>query len=337
MCSHRPINDARVAAPVQERRAPLDRVDAMLALLAVIWGSAFPGLKVLGEVLDPYQMSWFRYAPFPVVYGVWILAKRRAQLRAIAGRDWVILAVLGFVGVIGYHIPLNWGLHDAGDGVSVSAATGAILIATAPLFTLLVSVAWGKERLKPLALAGSLLAFAGVALVVFFGRGQAELTLARKALVVLIAPACWAVYSVFMRPLVQRHGGLLTTGLSLSLGALTLLPLGLRWGTEPLAALEARHWAWLLFLAFLSTILGYALWNNALKHRTASQVAVYVYFNPVVAAVVAYLFLGETLTAWFLTGAALVLAGVVLVNRSRMAPSPPAPAPPAKAVPSQKP
>lgn len=300
-----------------QERARLDRIDAMLALLAVIWGSAFPGLKVLGEVLDPYQMTWFRYAPFPLVYGAWILAKRRAALRAVTGKDWITMAVLGFVGVIGYHFPLNWGLHDSGDGVSVSAATGAILIATTPLWTLLISVATGKERLRPLALAGSLVAFAGVAVVVFFGRGQAELTLAKKALVVLVAPVCWAIYSVYTRPLVQRHGGLLTTGLTLSLGAITLVPLGVHWGLAPLEPMEARHWAWLLFLAFLSTILGYAMWNNALKHRAASQVAVYVYFNPVVAAAVAYLFLGERLTGWFLAGSALVLGGVVLVNQAR--------------------
>lgn len=320
-----------------QRRHGLDRIDAMLALLAVIWGSAFPGLKVLGEVLDPYQMTWFRYAPFPVAYGAWILLRRREALARVTGREWVTMAVLGFVGVIGYHFPLNWGLHDSGDGASLSGATGAILIATTPLWTLLISVATGKERLKPLALAGSLVAFAGVAVVVLVGRGEAEFTLARKALVVLVAPFCWAVYSVFTRPLVQRHGGLLTTGLTLSLGALTLLPLGLHWGLAPLGSLEARHWAWLLFLAFLSTILGYAMWNNALRHRTASQVAVYVYFNPVVAAIVGSL-LGERLTVWFVAGAALVIGGVVIVNRSRFTATPMAPVPaPDAAAASQKP
>ncbi len=290
----------------------------MLALLAVIWGSAFPGLKVLGEVLDPYQMTWFRYAPFPIVYGVWIALRRRDVLRRVPGNDWLAMGLLGCVGVIGYHFPLNWGLHDSGDGVSVTAATGAILIATTPLWTLLLSVATGKERLRPLALAGSLVAFAGVAVVVFFGRGEAELTVARKALVILIAPVCWSIYSVYTRPLVQRHGGLFTTGVTLSMGALTLVPLGVWWGTEPLAAMEPRHWAWLAFLAFLSTILGYAMWNHALKQRTASQVAVYVYFNPVVAAIVGVTFLGEHLTAWFVGGSALVLGGVVLVNQSRL-------------------
>jgi drug/metabolite transporter (DMT)-like permease len=303
---------------VEGRRPRLDRIDAMLALLAVIWGSAFPGLKVLGEVLDPYQMTWFRYAPFPVAYGVWIALRRRAEVRRIPGNDWLAMGLLGCIGVIGYHFPLNWGLHDSGDGVSVTAATGAILIATTPLWTLLISVATGKERLRPLALAGSLVAFAGVAVVVFLGRGEADFTVARKALVILIAPLCWALYSVYTRPFVHRHGGLLTTGITLSIGALTLLPLGIWWGTEPLAAMQARHWAWLAFLAFISTILGYAMWNHALRHRTASQVAVYVYFNPVVATIVGVVFLGEHVTAWFLAGASLVLGGVILVNQSRL-------------------
>lgn len=298
----------------------------MLAGLAVIWGSAFVGIKALGDVLDPYQMTWYRYALFPVAYGIWIAGWRRQAIQRIPGRDWIALGTIGIVGVIGYHFPLNWGMGEHADGSSVSAATGAILIATTPLWTLLIAVATRRERLRPLALAGSIVAFAGVAIVVLLGRGQAELAVARKALVVLLAPIAWAAYSVASRPLVQRHGGLLVTGLTLSIGTLTLLPLGLRWGLEPLADFEARHWAWLGFLAVLSTILGYAVWNNALKHRSASQVAVYVYFNPVVAAAIAYVFLGERLTPWFVVGSGLVLVGVVLVNRARMQASVPAPA-----------
>lgn len=290
----------------------------MLALLVVIWGSAFAGLKVLGTALDPYQMTWYRYAPFPLAYGAWLLWRRRPAIAAIPGKDWVSLGVLGIVGVLGYHFPLNWGLHDTGDGISVTAATGAILIATTPLWTLLISLATGKERLVPLALGGTLLAFAGVAVVVFLGRGHVELTFARKALVILVAPVAWAIYSIYSRPLIQRHGGLVTTGLSLSIGALTLLPLGLHWGLAPLRGLDGEQWAWLAFLAILSTILGYAIWNQALKHRTASQVTVYVYFNPVVAAAVGFLFLNERLTGWFVAGSILVMAGVILVNHARV-------------------
>lgn len=298
-----------------ERRLHLDRTDAMLALLVVIWGSAFPGLKVLGERLDPYQMTWFRYALFPLAYGAWMVLRRRPTFRVVSGNDWLAMGLLGIVGVIGYHFPLNWGLHGP-DGVT--AATGAILVATTPLFTLLLSVVTGKERPTWMAWLGSAVAFAGVAIVVLLGRGRVDVTVAGKALVVLLAPLSWAVYSVYTRPFVQRYGGLFTTGATLSVGALSLLPLGLWYGVGPLRGFAPIHWFWLAFLAILSTTLGYAMWNAALKHRTASQVSVYIYFNPVVAALVGVTFLHERLTGWFLAGSGLVMAGVILVNQARV-------------------
>ncbi len=308
-----------------ERR--VDRIDAMLVFLVVIWGSAFPGIKVLGEVLDPYQMTWFRYVPFPVLYGLWLLGWRRGHFARVAGGDWIRMGLLGTVGVIGYHFPLNWGLHGEHG---ISAATGAILVATTPLWTLILAVFGRHERWSRGAALGSLVAFAGVALVVLYGRGDAELDVARRALVVLFAPVSWAVYSVYSKPLIAKYGGMFVTGVTLSLGVLVLVPLGISYGTAPLAPMETKHWLWLLFLAFLSTMLGYALWNHALKHRAASSVAAYVYFNPVVAAAVGWLFLDERLTGWFLAGASLVILGVVLVNRARVAPARPAAAPPAE-------
>ena len=297
------------------RRLHLDRTDAMLALLVVIWGTAFPGIKVLGTVLDPFQMTWYRYALFPLAYGAWMLARRRAVFATVAGGDWLAMGCLGMVGVIGYMFSLNWAMHGERG---ITAATAAILVATTPLFTLLLSVLSGKERPTWLAWTGSAVAFAGVAVVVFLGKGHVEFTVAARALVALLAPLSWAIYSVYTRPFVHKYGGLFTTGATLSVGVLALLPLGLWYGVEPLRGLEAEHWAWLLFLAILSTILGYAMWNQALKHRTASQVSVYIYFNPVVAALVGVTFLHERLTGWFLAGAGLVMAGVVLVNQARV-------------------
>lgn len=300
-------------------KARLDRTDAMLTFLVVIWGTAFPGVKMLLQVLDPYQLTWFRYAPFPLVYGAFLLARRSEVFRTVEGRDWVAMLLLGTIGVIGYHFPLNWGLHDASDGIQVTAATGAILVATTPLWTLLISTVTGKERWHGATTFGSLVAFAGVAIVVFFGKGHAEFTAAGKTLIILLAPLSWALYSIYTRPLIHKYGGLFVTGVTLSLGTFTLLPLALSYGVEPLSALDAAGWAWLAFLALLSTALGYAMWNQALKLRSASAVSAYVYFNPVVATLVGVLFLGESVTPFFLLGSALVLGGVILVNRARQA------------------
>jgi drug/metabolite transporter (DMT)-like permease len=300
-------------------RLRLDRTDAMLSLLVIIWGTAFPGVKALLQVLDPYQLTWYRYAPFPLLYGAFLLTRRSEAFAKVTGRDWIAMLLLGTVGVIGYHFPLNWGLHDTSDGVAVTAATGAILVATTPLWTLFISIVTGKERWHGATAVGSLVAFLGVAVVVFLGKGRVEFTAAGKTLIILLAPLSWAVYSIYSKPLIQKYGGLFVTGTTLSLGTFTLLPLAFSYGVAPLRALSLGDWVWLAFLALLSTALGYAMWNQALKLRSASSVSAYVYFNPVVATLVGVLFLHETVTPFFLFGSALVLGGVILVNRARQA------------------
>jgi drug/metabolite transporter (DMT)-like permease len=305
--------------------ATRDPTTPLMLGLVTVWGTAFVALKVLGEALDPYQLTWFRFAPFIGLYGAWLLLFRRKTFRAVAGNDWVRFALLGFVGVIGYHFTLNWGLHGS-SATAVSAATGAILVATVPLFTLLIATLQGQERWNRKAALGSALAFTGVVVVSLMGRGEADLTLAGRTLIILVAPASWALYSVFTKPLVAKYGGLFVTGVSLSLGALTMLPLGIGYGLAPLAGFQAQHWFWLAFLAVLSTVAGYAVWNQALKRRAASQVAVFIYLQPVITAIAAYFILHDHLTPWFLAGAVFVMAGIVIVNKARVQPV----APPAK-------
>ncbi|MHB8633144.1 MAG: DMT family transporter [Thermoplasmatota archaeon] len=293
-----------------------DRTDGMMLVLVTIWGTAFVAIKVVGPELDPFQLTWYRYVPFLVLYGTWLAVAQRATFRTVTGGDWVRFAGLGALAVAGYHFPLNWGLHD-GAGANVSGATGAILVATVPLFTLFFAVARGQERLDRLGLVGSLAAFVGVIVVCLMGQGSASLTLAGKSAIILIAPASWAVYTVLTKPLIGRYGGLFVTGVTLGLGTLELLPLGVHYGLRPLANLDGRGWFWLAFLALLSTAAGYAMWSLALKRRAASHVASFIYLQPVVAAAVGWAYLGEALTPWFVAGSLLVLVGVIVVNQAR--------------------
>ena len=324
--------------PSSSGRMRLDHIDALMLLLVLIWGTAFPVIPLLERHLDPFQLTWYRYAPFPILYGGYILLRRRAAFANVTGREWVAMGLLGFLGVVGYHFSLNWAMSQSG-GPAVSAATGAILVATTPLWTLLLSLALRRETLRPLAAVGSLVAFAGVILVVLKGQGEAQLTLAAKAAVAMVAPLSWALYSVFTKPLIARHGGLFVTGVTLSIGTATLVPLGVSYGWAPLRSLGPTDWGWLAFLALLSTALGYAIWNHAIRERSASSVTTYIYLNPVVATIagawvlpyVSSAFVPVPVTGWFLAGGALVLAGLLLVHRARMNAPPAAAVTPAEA------
>ncbi|MES2155028.1 MAG: EamA family transporter [bacterium] len=295
-----------------------DRTDAQLALLVVIWGTAFPIIPVVEQALGPFQLTWYRYLPFPILYGAYLLTRRRAMFATVTGRDWLVMGAIGCVGVIGYHFPLNWALDPARPG-ALTGAAGAIIIATTPLWTMLIAVVTGHERYNGLAALGTAIAFGGVGVVIALGQADSNVHLAAGALVALLAPISWALYSVYTKPMIARYGGIFVTGVTLSIGTFALLPIGIQYGVAPLRALSAVQWWGLAFLAILSTALGYALWNDALKRRTASAVSAYIYFNPVVATVVAVLFFHERLTAYFALGGALVIAGVLLVNRARLA------------------
>ncbi len=293
-------------------------VHGMMLALVVTWGIAFVSIKVLLDgALDPFQVTWYRYVPLLLAYGAWLLIWRRAQLRGLSGGDWGRVFLLGLLGVVGYHLPLYWGLQPR-DGVEVTAATGAILIATAPLWTLLAAVGSRQERFDRQRAIGLFVAFAGVAVVTFLGKsGDQTFTFAGRVLVILIAPICWGSYSVVAKPLVDRFGGLVTTGLTMSVGTLLFLPYGIGQGIEPLRSLNTTEWLWLVYLSVFATAIGYAVWNISLRHLAATEVTAYIYLVPIVATLAGWWLRGEGVTAWFVAGSALILGGVGLVNRAR--------------------
>jgi O-acetylserine/cysteine efflux transporter len=303
--------DGKPIKPTLLERVVKDRVNVMMTALVITWGIAFASIKALGTVLDPFQITWFRYIPFLFLFGGWLLWKRRDRFRQVEGADWIRFAIVGALGVLGYHFPLNWGLQTA------TGATGAILVATTPLWTLFFGVIRGKEALGPKRLFGSLLAFAGVTVVVLLGKGPAQISLNEGTLIMLMAPILWSLYSIIGKPLVDKYGAQFFTGVSMCLGILTLVPYGIQQGFSPLAGFTPILWFWLAYVSLLATVVGYAVWNWALKQRSAAEVTVFIYFVPVVATLAGWVFVGETVTLWFLGGAAMVLAGVATINRAR--------------------
>lgn len=281
--------------------------------LVLIWGTAFVSIKVLGEVLTPLELTWFRYVPFLLIFAVWLALRRRDRFAQLSGSDWIRYAIAGALGVLGYHLPLNFATSSLAGGTPITGGMAAILVATTPLWTLFY-LALGGQRPRRRVVMGAAIAFFGVALVVYGrpGTGTGGLW---KALVGLLAPILWSGYNIVAKPLADRHGSLFTAGLTNGLGTLMLLPAGLSFGTEPLMAFEARHWFWLAYLSLAATVGGYILWNNGLKKLGPAQVTAYIFAIPVVATAAGTLLIAEPVTLWFLVGAGLVLYGLWQVQR----------------------
>ena len=200
------------------------------------------------------------------------------------------------------------------------ASNVALLLATAPILTVLLSRLWlcRSERIgRPLA-AGSVLALAGVALVVFNGSFILKIQPAGD-LLTLAAALTWALYNICLKKLDGRHSTLEITRKVFFYGVVTLLPVfaftPLRFDTalfrNPVVAGN------LLFLGLVASLFCFAVWNTAVKHLGTVKTSNYIYLVPLVALISSAIVLNERITPVALGGAVLILGGVYIAENGR--------------------
>lgn len=259
--------------------------------------------------LSPFEVALFRFA----LAGAFYAALWRWSRVRIPRCDLVTLGALGLLAV-----PVNQGLFLYGMSLT-TPGHGALLYALAPVMVFLLARRHLGERATAARVAGVALAFAGV-VVVLAGRGAVAVSDAAAGLagdlLVLLAVAAWSAFAVAAKPFAERYGAVASTGAALAVGSALYLPAGL--ALSDLSAFErasAGAWASLVYLALLSSVAAYLLYAWALRRALASRVAIWSNTQPVFTAALAWALHGEAVTASFVAGGAMVVAGVVLTER----------------------
>lgn len=232
---------------------------------------------------------------------------RGHDLRGPWREDRAGFLLAGLLGVLVNQVGFLWGLK------LTSPSHAALLYALTPTLVLLLGWVRGTERPTARKGLGILVAFSGVA--VLFGGRPATLpeTWLWGDLLVLLAVAAWAGYTVVSRPLALRHGAERATALSILAGSAMFLPLGLgslpgfRWDGIPASA-----WAGALYLGIVASVVMYLLWFHALRLQEPSRVAIAANGQPILTALLGWALLGQPISASFGVGALLVVSGVVL-------------------------
>lgn len=296
-----------------------------LALLVVgIWGVTFICTKVLISAgLNPAQIFFCR---FTLAYaGMWLiclLQKNRTRLFADSLRDEIVFVLLGITGGSFYFLTENTALKYS------QACNVAFIVCVAPLLTLLLTlivrkcfpgrIASGLEdvRLNRRLVGGTLLALAGMAVVIFDG---ARLQLSPKGdLMAFGAALCWAVYSVLMGEIGARYGTVFTTRKVFVYGLITIIPFLLEEGN----GLSIGHLMTpavifnLVFLGIAASLLCFVVWNKVITELGNVTSTNYVYLNPFFTLVFAVILLHESMTVPAAIGSLAIVLGVFLAGRS---------------------
>lgn len=278
-----------------------------LALAASIWGSVYVVSKYVMETVEPLVLIWLRYliAVASLAVAVWW---RKLPLK-VAWRDMKWVAA---VGVIGYFISI-W-TQFVGTKLS-TAQMGAVITSAVPAFMVLFAAVILREKVtKPKALA-VLISTVGVLCVIGIDARDAHLQLGGYVLV--FAALTWALMSVLVKKIPAHYSQAVVTMYELILATIVMTPLvcqEVSW-TEICELLMSPLGGWIWYLGIVATAVAFYLWNEGLRLSQAASGSVYFFFQPLVGAILGWLFLGETVGIGFFVGMILIFVGVYISLR----------------------
>jgi len=228
-------------------------------------------------------------------------------------KDIIPLFLLGFFGVVVYHLGLNYGEQY------ISASAASLIIATIPIFIVILAIPFLKEKITLKIIFGVLLSLTGVVLISIFGtpNSSVEIAYLSGAFTVLIAAIMGACYTIAGKKMLNRYSALSLTTYAFLIGSLGLIPFISTSFFEEIGTMSITGWSAVLFLGIFSTVIGYVLWYVALEIKTASEVSVFLYFIPVLSTAISYFFFDEQITWLFIFGGALVILGLYIVNKQK--------------------
>jgi drug/metabolite transporter (DMT)-like permease len=288
----------------------LTRLDFLLLLMILIWGTNFSVVKV---ALRDFPEIPFNATRLVVATAVFLGAIRWTRDDArprppLTRTDWIQLLFLGLVGTFLYQLCFVAGVRRT------SVGNGSLIVGISPIVIALMSAVAGHERISLLRWAGVFMALVGLYFVVGQGVEFSPQTL-RGDLLMLGGVVCWATYSVASQPILKRHAPLVVIGLTFSIGAacyvLMMVPtlMEVNWG-----GVSGFSWFLMVASALLALNLSYWIWYTGLKRLGGSRTSVYSYLTPIVAMIVAAIWLGEPISGNQVAGAAAIFTGLLITR-----------------------
>ena len=276
-----------------------------LAVLCLIWGLSIPATKFGVMAMPPILLATLRYAVAAPFFA--ILAWRGPRP---SRRDLATLAILGIFGIDVGQVAQAMGVAHT------SAAVATVLSATIPILVAVLGAWRLHQKLRPVHIAGLLVAATGVAVIAVAREGVGHAALLGIALMLLSAFAI-SVYYTMAAEMAGRLPAAVIAAWSSLFGTLPLI-VALPWMQH--AAMTPMGVASVLYLGLLVTVAGVWVWFFVL-HRVPVRIAAGTqYVQPVIGVAASALLLGDRLGTGFYVGGLLVLAGIALVaQRARPA------------------
>ena len=277
-------------------------------VVMVLWAGNFIVVKSALAVLPPVGFTFLRFILASLT--LLILLRWREGSIGLPRRDLVAMWILGGLGFGLYQILWTTGL------TTVAAGDSALIIAATPVLVALLAVVARSDVLTPLKLAGVLVSFVGVAIVVASGQGLPLGGSLAGELITLAAAVCWSVYTAFAGPYLRRISPLRATAWATVAGTVVLAPVAiLQLGTVDLGSVAPGAAGALVYSGLLAAGISNVVVLNGVKIVGPTRTAALQFLVPALAVVLAAIFLHEGIRPGQVLGGLVIVAGVVLTRQ----------------------
>ncbi|WP_188067536.1 DMT family transporter [Brevibacillus brevis] len=278
----------------------------LLIFCVTAWGSNFVFGKMLVAEFSPLFLSAMRLLFIVLFLLIW--SRGRLKMPKLTRTDWLLLAVLGVVGVFINQWSFYKGL------VTADPTTSALILALTPITTALLAALFLKESLTGRMAIGSVIGTSGVIFVIYTG---AELHFDVGILWIVLTMLTFATSIILVRLLGHRLPPLVTTLVSNLIGFGSMLPFVLI--SIPTATVSTSLSSWLLLFVTAVVMHGIVtlIWNSQLQKVGAAKAAMFANLEPFIAMLFGLLLLAKPVTGVQFFGAILIIAGVTLTTTSK--------------------
>ncbi len=273
------------------------------------WGLAFPLIKISLQDLSPFNLTIMRFFVVSIILFFLILMQPK-KFSKLSPKDIPWIFVLGFFGVILYHLGLNYGEQY------ISPGAASLIIATAPLFVVVSAIIFLNEKVTKKRIAGIFLSLAGVIIISLWGKPGLviEVKYISGAVAVLASALSAAFYTIAGKKLLSRYTALSLTTYAMLLGSIGLLPFLNRSLITEVMQMSLLTLGSILFLGACSTVLAYMLWYVVLQIKDASEISIYLYCIPVITILIDLLVFRERISYLFLLGSVFIIFGLRITS-----------------------
>ncbi|MEK7774559.1 MAG: DMT family transporter [Candidatus Zixiibacteriota bacterium] len=277
-----------------------------LFIPVLFWGVSYISIKVVLTQLDPVEMITARL--FLATITLFLIIKLKG-IRILPSVNWVKLIVASIIVFFHFWV-MATGMQET------SASNTAWILTTAPIFVAILAWLYLREPFGGWQWVGLIVASAGVVALSYNGDiANLGWTNSRGDFIVLGSCVTWGLYTVSARDITKTIDPLVATFWTCALAAGVFVPYTLATGgMEKYLALHDKTVVHLVFLGVGCLAISFWLWSEGLAKMNAAEVGLYLYVEPIITVVAAWVLLHEMPTWWLAIGAILISLGVYLAE-----------------------